>query len=208
MKNSIKIAFVAVIGIAGIAACTSAPEQHNAVSVPTTQTPASAPSSVSSDPLTPPVVTAVVTETVTIPPKPQAVTKVDNRIGYGALKLGMTLDEARATGLTDLTFGRDGDASCVASGNLAISKKYGIERITLPVDAKTSAGIGVGSTIADVKKAYAGATEFRGGYSASVDSTAHYQFVSSSKTGHFADSDKVEVIKIVANQIDCAMAAL
>ncbi len=208
MKNSIKIAFVAVIGIAGIAACTSAPEQHNAVSVPTTQTPTSAPSSVPSDPLAPPVVTAVVTETVTIPPKPQAVTKVDNRIGYGALKLGMTLEEARATGLTNATYGTI--PGCASDSTVAVSKKYGVVRITLPKDAKTSAGIGVGSDYAAVKKAYPNATEYRAGYEADLGDY-WYDFEGSSSTRYFKDTDKVHTIKLAGNnagESECDMLQL
>jgi hypothetical protein len=194
------IILIAVAAAFGLAACTStpAPEQNAA---PVAQVPSTT--------VAPPaqVVTEVVTATVTNPPNPQAVVKVDNRLGYGALKLGMTLEEARAAGLTGLTWS-DAISGCVADDKVAISKKYGVERITLPADAKTSKGIGVGSTFAEVKRAYPGASEYRDGWSAGVDGSAGYAFMGSPKLDHFADTDTVFRVKIDATTVDCAMAFL
>ncbi|MFI6100683.1 hypothetical protein ACIA8G_34470 [Lentzea sp. NPDC051213] len=202
MKNSIKIAFVAAIAAVGMAACTSAPNSENNAA-PTSSTPTSASSQIPP----PSVVTEVVTQTVTNPPKPQAVAKkVDNRPGYGALKLGMTLDEARATGMIgDLG---DYQSGCASNGVVAISKKHGVERITLPRDAKTSAGIGVGATYADVKRAYPNASEFNKGYSARITGAA-VEFQSKINAYMpYKDSDTVDRIKLLALDVDCSFALL
>jgi phage tail sheath gpL-like len=96
----------------------------------------------------------------------------------------------------------------VYDNKVAISKKYGVERITLPAEAKTSKGIGVGSTFAEVKRAYPNASEYRSGWSAKVDDNATYAFMGSYDLDHFADTDKVIRIKIGAINVDCAMASL
>ncbi|ANZ37023.1 hypothetical protein BBK82_14040 [Lentzea guizhouensis] len=156
------------------------------------------------------VVTGTTTATVTNADQPQAVRRADDRPGYGALKLGMTLDEVRAAGLTQLSWGGDDaqvDAGCAADEQIAVSKKYGIERITLPIGANTPKGIGVGSTFADVKKAHPDAKEYRAGYSASIGS-AHYAFLGIGSAEHYQDSDEVLVIKLSTNAVDCPMAAL
>ncbi|MET9227017.1 hypothetical protein [Lentzea sp. NPDC003310] len=206
MKNSIKIAFVAALAVAGMTACTSAPapEQNSAPAKSTTTTATSTPSSAAPPPAQ--VVTEVVTATVTNPP--QAVVKVDNRLGYGELKLGMTLEEARAAGLTDLSWGDPSENGCVSDGKVAISQRYGVERITLPATATTSKGIGVGSTFAEVKKAYPNASEYRAGWSARVGDNAAYAFMGDFALARFADTDKVTRIKIVATTVHCAMAYL
>lgn len=193
MNSSIKIALLAAVAVAGMAACTSAPASQNNAAPQTSATPTSE--------TPPPVVTEVVTQTVTNPPKPQGVTNVDGHTGYGSIKLGMTLDEARAAGLTDLTWQSDGDGACVGDGKISVSKKYGIVRIMLPADAKTSKGIGVGSTFGDVKRAYPDASEYRGGWSASATGDASYSFLGEPGS----DANKVSGMKLTLNGADCAM---
>jgi hypothetical protein len=196
VNSSVKIAFVAAFAAAGIAACTATPAVRNNAAPQTSSTPTSETS-------TPPpsVVTEVVTATVTNPPKPEAVTKTDDRPGYGPIKLGMTLEEARAAGLTDLTWNSDGDGVCVGDDKIAVSKKYGVVRISLPLDAKTSKGIGVGSTFGDVKRVYPEATEYRGGWSAIVGGNTIYSFVGTPGS----DANKVVFMKLGAIPADCAM---
>ncbi|KJK47592.1 hypothetical protein UK23_20030, partial [Lentzea aerocolonigenes] len=94
MNSSIKIALVAAVAVGAMTACTSTPAPKNNAAPATSSS--SAPTSETSSPPPPVAVTSVVTQTVTNQPQPQAVVKVDNRIGYGALKLGMTLDEVKA----------------------------------------------------------------------------------------------------------------
>ena len=185
MKNSMKLAFFAALAVAGIAACTSAPAPVHNAAPQTSSTP----------------------QTATNTPNANVVVKTDNRIGYGPIKLGMTLDEARAAGLTDLTWESTGDDHCVVDETLAISKRYGIVRITLPADAKTSKDIGVGSTFAEVKKAYPNASEYRHdkygysfiGWSALLNDKVEYAFLG---------EQKVVRIKLLARDADCSMAYL
>jgi hypothetical protein len=201
MKGSIQLALVAVFAVAGITACTSTPAPQNNAAPPTStapQTSVTPTSETSSPPVT--VVTEIVTHTVTNPPQPQAVRKVDHRIGYGSLKLGMSLDEARAAGLTDLTFDSDAPGACVADGEIAVSRSYGIERISLPLDAETSKGIRVGSTFDDVRRAHPNAFEHRSGWSATIGGGAQYDF--------YGDANEVTLIKLTLSLGDCANALL
>ncbi|GHH48918.1 hypothetical protein [Lentzea cavernae] len=172
---------IAIVAAFGLSACTStsAPEQNSA---PAVEQPAE-----------------------NTPPPARNVAEVDNRLGYGALKLGMTLEEATAAGLTDLTWDSDGDGLCVGDDEVAISKKYGVVRITLPKEAKTSKGIGVGSTFAEVKRAYPSSSEYRAGWSSPIDYTAGYAFIGSSRTEHFTDTDEVVQITMGLSGADCAM---
>lgn len=200
MKNAIKIAFTIAVATVGIAACTSTPDSRQD-STPTTPDPIAAPPSSST------VVTEVTTTTVTNPPKPDSFVQVDHRLGYGALKLHMTPDEAAAAGLKGLKLGPEAGA-CATAENVVISRKYGIERITLPAESTTSLGIAVGATVADVKKAYPDAKVFNGGYSVRLNDTGSYWFsVMSKSNGSFADADKVLAIKLVASQVECPNAA-
>ncbi|MGI5503722.1 hypothetical protein [Lentzea sp. CA-135723] len=83
------IVAVTVLAALGLAACTSTPSPDDA---PATSTSATAPSAV--------VKTEVVTETVTNPAAPPPPAKpVIGSFGYGALKLGMTLQQALDTKL-------------------------------------------------------------------------------------------------------------
>ncbi len=202
MKNSIKTAFIAAVAVAGIAACTSTPvSQQNTT---TTTTPAADSATPSTS-----VVTEVVTSTVTNPPKPQSATKVDNRVGYGALKLGMTLEEVRATGLVSPDFGAQDSGDCWSGERVSVSKKYGVVRVSLPAGAKTSTGIGVGSTAGEVRRAHPGASEYRAGLSAALGDSSFFAFLMTSrKAEQVADTDRVDHIKIVARVTDCAMADL
>jgi hypothetical protein len=132
------------------------------------------------------------------------VTRVDNRLGYGALKIGMTIEEARAAGLTDLTWDSEGDSFCVRDSKITVSKKFGVVRITLPAGASTSKGIGVGASFGDVTRAYPDASEYRSGWSAKVGDNALYDFVG--EPGDLAN--KVQRIRLVAHGVDCSTAIL
>ncbi|MFI6100729.1 hypothetical protein ACIA8G_34700 [Lentzea sp. NPDC051213] len=154
------LVLVTIAAALGLAACTSTPAQEQNAAPAAEQPAGTAPT------------TSEVTATVSDQPQAQNVAKTDSRLGYGALKLGMTLDEARSAGLTTLTWDSPGDGTCVGDDKVAISKKYGVVRISLPADARTSKGIGVGSTYAEVKRAYPNASEYRAGWSASIADNA------------------------------------
>jgi hypothetical protein len=175
MKNNVKVAFVSALAVAlDLTACTSTPDQNAATQ---TQTQTSTPS--------PSVVTEVETATVTNPPKSLA----DGRPGYGALKLGMTLEEARATGQTNLSFS-EGNPFCVSDDKVAISKQDGVSRITLPADGRTSKGIAIGYGIDQVRMAYPNAQEYRAGLSVNLDGYS-YAFL--------IEKDTVVAIKLLSN---------
>jgi hypothetical protein len=84
-----------------------------------------------------------------------------------------------------------------------------VVRIFLPAEAKTSKGIGIGSTFAEVKRAYPDAHEYRAGWTAAVDDDSHYAFLSSSKSeDHHALTEEVAGIKLLANGADCMLSLL
>lgn len=206
-KNAIKTVVLSAFVAVGLAACTGTPDAQQGAaptSTPTSPTLSTSPTSQSSTP--PSVVTEVVTATVTNPPQQQSVRNVDNRPGYGALKLGMSIAEAKAAGLVSSDFGL-GDSRCWFDSKAAASTQFGVERITLPADARTSTGLGVGSTFADVKRAYPAAKEYRDGWSVDLGSYS-YEFIGSSSAERFADTDKIRKIKMAAKNIYCPLAAI
>ncbi|WP_439662526.1 hypothetical protein ACSHWB_14385 [Lentzea sp. HUAS TT2] len=201
MKNALRIAFAVAFTTVGIAACTSTPEAPQNTAPITSETPPASPSVT--------VVTTVTTVTVTNPAPPEAFVDTDSRLGYGSLKLGMTADEAIAAGLKGVSWGPNGEGTCTIAENVALSKKYGVERITLPEGAKTSKGIGVGSTVADVKRAYPDAVTSSRGYVASLGDAGVYTFsVMSKLNGPFTDVDEVLAVKLISKKLDCPNAAL
>lgn len=164
-------------------------------------TPDSAPVTPASGPgNTPSVATEVVTHTVTKPPK------IDSRLGYGALKLGMTLEEAKATGLAGTDFHVSSDGQCRFNDNITVTTRGGVERIVLPKDAKTSAGIGVGATLTDVKKAYPSAAEDGLGYFADIAGDARLLFETGDTLVPRKLTDKVTTIKLFKRQLECMAA--
>ncbi|KQY62701.1 MULTISPECIES: hypothetical protein [unclassified Nocardioides] len=84
--------------------------------------------------------------------------------GYGDLKLGMGLDEAEATGVVDIGGGGPGQtcrtmsltahppARNTTSGYY--SEKYGVAAVFAADDMETPEGIGLGSTLDQVRAAY------------------------------------------------------
>jgi hypothetical protein len=86
----------------------------------------------------------------------------------GALALGMSeADALKTKSLVEPSSPADPDGKCVAyattsvpdNNAVIISPARGIVRLTLPSIAKTQRGIGVGSTVAEVKAAYPTATQ-------------------------------------------------
>jgi hypothetical protein len=171
-----------------LTACTSTPSADNTTSTSPSPEPTMS------------VVTEVVTNTVTNPPKP------DDRPGYGALKLGMTLEQAQATGMAGTDFHVTVEGKCRYNSNVTITDEGGVERIVLPKDAKTSAGVGVGTTLADVKKAYPSAVEESLGYFADVPGDARILFETSDTFVPRKLTDKVATIKLFKLALRCSAA--
>lgn len=131
---------------------------------------------------------------------------VDDRPGYGKLKLGMSKEDALATGLLTLLSPESngcGSYSSVGSPySASISDELGLVQIPIPDYAKTSAGIGVGSTVADVLAKYPHAQEFMNGYTVRVDDW--YYRVMVTRDGAFRADDEVRGV-IMEMHVDCTL---
>lgn len=129
--------------------------------------------------------------------------------GYGKVRLGMSAKRAAATGAVVLKT-RAGDGACSGwdlkahrtgrdSVGLYISKKLGVAAIFAPKGVKTAKGIGLGSTMRQVKKAYPAMRTSESGISSVVvpgNPKARYLFSPSAK------GKVVELALVRANQ-DC-----
>ncbi|TMR99613.1 hypothetical protein [Nonomuraea basaltis] len=114
--------------------------------------------------------------------------------GYGKVKLGMSAKKAKATGKIVLKQAA-GTGSCSGwdlkahptgknSVGLYISKKRGVAVIAAPKSVKTPEGIGIGSTMKQVKRAYPRLKTSAGGIpyvSVPRSPKAYYAFFPNSK---------------------------
>ncbi|MFI7611384.1 hypothetical protein ACIBP6_09215 [Nonomuraea terrae] len=93
--------------------------------------------------------------------------------GYGAVRLGMSAKRAAATGAV-VRKNFAGEGTCSGwdfkahptgrnSVGLYISKKWGVVVISAPKGVRTPRGIGIGSTMKQVEKAYPGVKRPRDG---------------------------------------------
>ncbi|MEV6241710.1 hypothetical protein [Lentzea sp. NPDC051838] len=140
------ILLVVATATLGLAACTS-----TAAPTPTgTSEPAPTPAAA--------VVTEVVTQTVTNPP-PAPEKPVIGSSGYGKLKLGMTLQQALATGMIGPDRTNVPEATCTSHEILGtgkhvwVSKAKGLATINF-TSAMASDGVGEGATEATLKAEY------------------------------------------------------
>ncbi|SDK95847.1 hypothetical protein [Nonomuraea jiangxiensis] len=129
--------------------------------------------------------------------------------GYGKIRLGMSAKQARATGKVVLKLAAQ-EGSCSGwdlrahptgknSVGLYISKRRGVAVIFAPKGVKTPAGIGIGSTMKQVKRAYPKVSTPRDGIpSASVPGNpkARYFFFPNRK-------GKLEELSIALITQDC-----
>lgn len=112
--------------------------------------------------------TATSSDTAVRSDKPSLVLGPD---GLGALKLGMSKEEAKATNMISdfVKLNQQAFASCPARARLkddggAVwwSTRLGVAAIVSPMDVKTAEGIGVGSSLASVSQAYPSWREIAG----------------------------------------------
>lgn len=128
--------------------------------------------------------------------------------GYGKVRLGMSEKQAKATGAVVLKkAGEAGscagwDLKALPSGKdnvgLYISKKRGVALIFAAKGVKTPEGIGLGSTMTQIKKAYPGVKTAASGYpyvGVPGNSKAYYSFLLS--------KGKVYELALGLNTQDC-----
>jgi hypothetical protein len=139
------------------------------------------------------------------PPVPPTLDAQPGR--YGTLSLGMSEPDALATtSLVEPSTPADPENRCKAyatksvpdSNAVIISPARGIVRITLASFAKTPKNVGVGSKVADVKTAYANATQSGSNVIVPMNATPAWSYIFES------DGNTVTTVFLRLNANDCA----
>ena len=142
------------------------------------------------------VETVVVTVTQGQPARPS--------VGYGPVKLGMSEQELVATGLVTAVPGGECAAFTWTSdpgtvNAVLVARGRGVVRIKLPTGRQTSAGIGAGATLVQVKAAYpAGELTQSGSYQVLMPGDAGWMYV------FVVEAERVVEIRMQRPTADCA----
>lgn len=127
--------------------------------------------------------------------------------GYGPLRLGMSTEEALATG--QLTENGSGGAGCTSylisgGGEVLISGSGGLVWIAAPAEAQTPEGVQAGVTVGQVRETYPDvSTHFAGDRLILSGGSSHYEFMISVAGQTMRDSDRLRQINLVSNSYDC-----
>lgn len=150
--------------------------------------------------------------TVTLPPRTVVETVVVTvtqgparpDVGYGPVKLGMSEQELVATGLVTPVPGGECAAFTWRSdpgtvNAVLVARGRGVVRIKLPAGRQTSAGIGNGATLVQVKAAYpAGELTQSGSYQVLMPGDAGWMYV------FVVEAERVVEIRMQRPTADCA----
>lgn len=126
---------------------------------------------------------------------------------YGPLALGMSEEEALATGMLGAVEATDGD-TCTRypgtfGGNVLVSANHGVVRVSVTSPVSTPEGIHQGSAVADIRAAYPTATDYRMGLTAGT-----FSFIIGGPGDYYEQwPDDGPVVRIdITTTSDCALA--
>ncbi|TWP52762.1 hypothetical protein FKR81_06410 [Lentzea tibetensis] len=209
-RNAVTGAFVFAVfaaggfAVANIGGSQSLPpaESGTLTTTPPTSSSASVP---------PPVIitqTHTVTVTVEEPPAGNAPNSNNVPAGYGKLKLGMSQADALASGVlvqpsnTALgpCAGYRSESVPADEAAVVLSPSHGVARIRLPGFAKTSAAIGAGSTVAELKAKYPAAVPQGSGFAVDMPGEPAWRYVFS-----VDGAQKISGVRMELKNSDCTL---
>lgn len=214
-RNAVTGAFVVAVfaaggfAVANMGGPQSLPPAESSSATLTTSPPTS--TSASSPP--PVIITQTHTVTVTVEEPPAGNVPNSSNVpagpaGYGKLKLGMSQADALATGVliqpsnTALGACAGYRSEGVPSDEAAVvlSPAQGVARITLPGFARTSAGIGAGSTVAELKAKYPAAAAQGSGLAVDMPGAPAWRYVFSVDS-----AQKISGVRMELKNSDCTL---
>lgn len=205
--RTMRLLGVAAVVLALSTACQGGPKSAGGEAGPA-GSPGPLPSSAPASP--PPSATGSATPTATPTPPPPADTVYRlGPLGLGPLKLGMTKAQAEATGVVNPFVNEPNSDQCLwrttvkhpsdRGATVFLSKTLGVATIDASGGVKTPEGIGLGSSLTDVKRAYAG-------FALSADLGRGYQRVPGNSNAVYriaVDNATVTQLTLQYNNQDC-----